>query len=80
MIRLVALDIDGTLLAPGVHFEALPEDPITRACTLNLVVVAEDGSEGLKAATNLVARVSETEPGRAVVVAFPEDDTTRDGL
>jgi hypothetical protein len=31
MIRLVALDIDGTLLAPGVHADALPEDPITKA-------------------------------------------------
>jgi Cof subfamily protein (haloacid dehalogenase superfamily) len=31
MIRLVALDIDGTLLAPGVHVDALPEDPITNA-------------------------------------------------
>ena len=31
MIRLVALDIDGTLLAPGVHVDALPEDAITRA-------------------------------------------------
>ena len=31
MIRLVALDIDGTLLAPGVHVDALPEDPITKA-------------------------------------------------
>ena len=31
MIRLVALDIDGTLLAPGVHVDALPEGPITNA-------------------------------------------------
>ncbi|MDH3641611.1 MAG: HAD-IIB family hydrolase [Gammaproteobacteria bacterium] len=31
MIRLVALDIDGTLLAPGVHFDALPEEPIKQA-------------------------------------------------
>lgn len=31
MIRLVALDIDGTLLAPGVHVGALPEDSITQA-------------------------------------------------
>jgi Cof subfamily protein (haloacid dehalogenase superfamily) len=31
MIRLVALDIDGTLLAPGVHVDALPEEPITQA-------------------------------------------------
>ena len=31
MIRIVALDIDGTLLAPGVHVDALPEDPITQA-------------------------------------------------
>lgn len=31
MIRLVALDIDGTLLAPGVDVDALPEDPITQA-------------------------------------------------
>ena len=31
MIRLVALDIDGTLLAPGVPVDALPEDPITKA-------------------------------------------------
>ena len=31
MIRLVALDIDGTLLAPGVHVDALPENPITNA-------------------------------------------------
>ena len=31
MIRLVALDIDGTLLAPGSHVDALPEFPITEA-------------------------------------------------
>jgi Cof subfamily protein (haloacid dehalogenase superfamily) len=31
MIRLVALDIDGTLLAPGVHVDALPGDAITEA-------------------------------------------------
>jgi hypothetical protein len=31
VIRLVALDIDGTLLTPGAHVDALPEDPITRA-------------------------------------------------
>lgn len=31
MIRLVALDIDGTLLRPGVHVDALPEDAVTQA-------------------------------------------------
>lgn len=31
MIRLVALDIDGTLLDPGVHVDALPGDAMTRA-------------------------------------------------
>lgn len=31
MIRLVALDIDGTLLNPGVHVDALPEEPIRKA-------------------------------------------------
>ena len=31
MIRLVALDIDGTLLEPGVHVDTLPGEPITRA-------------------------------------------------
>ncbi|HEY5647289.1 MAG TPA: HAD-IIB family hydrolase [Pseudomonadales bacterium] len=31
MIRLVALDIDGTLLAPGVDAKALPDDAMTRA-------------------------------------------------
>ncbi len=31
MIRLVALDIDGTLLEPGVHVSSLPGDGITRA-------------------------------------------------
>ena len=30
-VRLVALDIDGTLLDPGVPVSALPEDPMTRA-------------------------------------------------
>jgi len=49
-------------------------DPVTHACTLNLVVVCSDGMEDLQAATNLVARVAETEPGRALVVSFPEDN------
>jgi len=49
-------------------------DPVSRACTLNLVVVCSDGREDLQAATNLVARVAETEPGRALVVSFPEGD------
>ncbi len=31
MIRLVALDIDGTLLTPGVHVDALPDPHITQA-------------------------------------------------
>jgi len=31
MIRLVALDIDGTLLAPGVHVTALPDAAMTTA-------------------------------------------------
>lgn len=31
MIRMVALDIDGTLLKPGAHFAALPEADITEA-------------------------------------------------
>ncbi len=31
MIRLVALDIDGTLLAPGVHVDALPESDFVHA-------------------------------------------------
>jgi Cof subfamily protein (haloacid dehalogenase superfamily) len=31
MVRLVALDIDGTLLAPGAHFNSLPEDAMTEA-------------------------------------------------
>ena len=31
MIRLVALDIDGTLLRPGVHVDTLPEDNIVQA-------------------------------------------------
>ena len=30
-VRLVALDIDGTLLVPGVPVSALPEDPMSRA-------------------------------------------------
>ena len=33
MIRLVALDIDGTLLNPGVHVSALPEADMTAAVT-----------------------------------------------
>ena len=31
MVSLVALDIDGTLLNPGVHVHALPEAPMTQA-------------------------------------------------
>ena len=31
MIRLVALDIDGTLLEPGVHVDTLPSNAISRA-------------------------------------------------
>ena len=30
-IKLVALDIDGTLLVPGVHHNALPEDAVVEA-------------------------------------------------
>lgn len=54
-------------------------DPVTRACTLNLVVVCSDGGEDLQAATNLVASVAETEPGRALVVSFPEDRQRENG-
>ena len=32
-VRLVALDIDGTLLDPGVPVSALPKDPMSRAVT-----------------------------------------------
>lgn len=31
MVRLVALDIDGTLLAPGAHVNALPDDAMSAA-------------------------------------------------
>ena len=31
MIRMVALDIDGTLLAPGVHVDAVPDTAMTEA-------------------------------------------------
>ena len=31
MVRLVALDIDGTLLEPGAHVNSLPGDPMTAA-------------------------------------------------
>ena len=31
MIRLVALDIDGTLLPPGVHVDAIPDEAMTKA-------------------------------------------------
>jgi glucose-6-phosphate dehydrogenase assembly protein OpcA len=55
-------------------------DPVTRACTLNLVVVCDDGTDDLKSATSLVARIAETEPGRAIVVAFPEGRASDDGL
>jgi len=55
-------------------------DPVTRACTLNLVVACADGSSDLQAATSLVARISETEPGRALVVAFPENGDAEEGL
>jgi len=54
-------------------------DPVTRACTLNLVVVCSDGAEDLQAATKLVARVAETEPGRALVISFPEGDERENG-
>jgi len=31
MIRMIALDIDGTLLTPGVPFDAMPQDDMTHA-------------------------------------------------
>lgn len=61
-------------LAELWHVTAGGGDPVTRACTMNLVVVCSDGGEDLQAATNLVACVAETEPGRALVVSFPDED------
>jgi glucose-6-phosphate dehydrogenase assembly protein OpcA len=55
-------------------------DPVTRACTLNLVVVCDDGANALQSQTGLVARIAETEPGRAIVVAFPDGDGASEGL
>jgi HAD superfamily hydrolase (TIGR01484 family) len=46
-IRLVALDIDGTLLTPGVAVDAMPGDPMSDAVTAllrqNIVVVLASG-------------------------------------
>jgi glucose-6-phosphate dehydrogenase assembly protein OpcA len=47
------------------------DHPVTRASTLNLIVVCSDEPGELQAVTDLVARVAETEPGRTQVVCFP---------
>jgi glucose-6-phosphate dehydrogenase assembly protein OpcA len=45
---------------------------VYRACTVNLVVVCADGARDREEATRLVLGVSETAPGRAVVIAAAE--------
>jgi len=47
------------------------EQPVLRACSMNLVVVCDDGERELAATTELVGRIAETVPGRALVVGPP---------
>jgi glucose-6-phosphate dehydrogenase assembly protein OpcA len=47
------------------------EQPVLRACSMNLVVVCADGDRELAETTELVGRIAETVPGRALVVAPP---------
>ncbi len=48
------------------------DQAVIRACKMNLVVVCGDGDDDVHDATRLVARISETEPGRALVIAPKE--------
>ncbi len=50
------------------------EQAVIRACKMNLVVVCGDGDSEVYDATRLVARISESEPGRALVIA-PKEST-----
>lgn len=46
-------------------------EPVTRACAMNLIVVCDDGEDDAREATQIVARVAESEPGRALLVVQP---------
>ncbi len=50
------------------------DQAVIRACKMNLVVVCGDGDGDVHDATQMVARISETEPGRALVIA-PKEST-----
>jgi glucose-6-phosphate dehydrogenase assembly protein OpcA len=53
------------------------EQAVTRACSMNLVVVCNEEAEDLRRATELIASIAETVPGRALVVGPPGGDPTR---
>lgn len=46
-------------------------EPVTRACSLNLIVVCDDGEDDVRETTMIVARVAEDEPGRTLLIAQP---------
>lgn len=50
------------------------DEPVTRACKMNLVVLCDDGAQERNEATRLVAGLSETQPARAIVVTAAGDD------
>jgi glucose-6-phosphate dehydrogenase assembly protein OpcA len=47
------------------------EQVVMRACSMNLVVVCADDPDDLRRTTELIARIAETVPGRALVIAPP---------
>jgi len=50
------------------------EQPVTRACSMNLVAICADREDDLRRTTELIASIAETVPGRALVVAPPAAD------
>jgi glucose-6-phosphate dehydrogenase assembly protein OpcA len=46
-------------------------EPVLRACSMNLVVVCDDGERELARTTELVGRIAETVPARALVIGPP---------
>jgi glucose-6-phosphate dehydrogenase assembly protein OpcA len=56
------------------RLESSDGEAVLRACSMNLVVVCDEAAGDLQRATELVGRIAETVPGRALVVGPPRHD------
>jgi glucose-6-phosphate dehydrogenase assembly protein OpcA len=61
-------------LAEFLREASTDEQAVMRACAMNLVVICADETDDLRRATELVAGIAATAPGRALVVSPPGGD------